>query len=423
MRKLLIIFTLLNSIFFISFCARADANQDLDSKIIEKENLRAFLTVLNIVKQKYVEEVDEKKLIEAALNGMLESLDPHSIYLNEEEYKDMIDRVNAEFGGLGIEFAFEGGIKVIAPIEDTPAYRAGINSGDIIIAIDDKNVAEMTRIDAVKKMRGKPGSSVKLTVYREGETKPLEFKITRELIRFNTVKYASKSDIGYIRVLSFSKNTTEAFVAAYKDILKSNGNHLRGLVVDMRSNPGGMLNQAIDLSSLFIDKGDVLSVKERDREESFPTKSGGNPLVHDIPVVVLIDKGSASASEIFAGAMQDHNKAVIMGTKSYGKGTVQVTVDRELPQSYGGFKFTTAYFYTPKGNKIQGVGITPDIEIELLQDTRHIEKNDLKDKKEEKNSVSGKKINEQLWNKMLEHDNVLSRAFDLVKGIHKFETK
>jgi carboxyl-terminal processing protease len=425
MKRLLIIGTLIYTMLSLPMQSNSQNAISVSPQLIEKENLRAFLTVLNVIKQRYVEIVDEKKLVEAALNGMLESLDPYSVYLNQEEYKDMVDRVNAEFGGLGIEFAFDGGIKVIAPIEDTPAYRAGINSGDIIIAINDINVADMTRIDAVKSMRGKPGSKVKLTIFRDGESKPLEFNITRELIKFNTVKYAYKDNIGYIRVLTFSKNTTETFINAYNDILKSNNNDIRGLIVDMRSNPGGLFNQAIDLSSLFVDTGNILSIKEREREESFATKSDGKAMIRNIPVVVLIDKGSASASEIFAGALQDHGKAIIMGSQSYGKGTVQITIDHDLPENYGGFKFTTAYFFTPKGHKIQGSGIKPNIAVEALDTSRIIENDDQKSKnlRGDKNSVSGKKINESLWNKIQELDNVLSRAFDLIKGIEVFETK
>lgn len=418
MKKLIYIALIIFSFISTSgYLVNPEKELTINSDLIEKENLKAFLMILNIIKTKYVEEVDEKKLIEASLKGMLESLDPYSEYFTDEEYKQMIERVNAEFGGIGVEFAFEGGgMKVIAPIEDTPAYRAGILPGDYIIEIDNHPISEISRFDAVKKMRGKPGSKVRLTIVREGQDKPLYFNITRELIKFNTVKYSSFEDIAYIRVLSFSKNTTQNFIESYKTLLQENPS-IKGLIIDLRSNPGGLVDQAIDMASLFVTEGNVLTIKEREREEKFPTKSAGAIITGDLPVVVLIDKGSASSSEIVAGALQDYKIAKIMGTKSYGKGTVQVTINRDLPKDYGGFKFTAAHFFTPKGNKINGVGIIPDIEIEqtnlqkLVDETQKI-----KFGKNQGKSTSSRKIPDNLWRIMLEYDNVLIKAFESIKS-------
>jgi len=400
-----------------SYSLRPEKEITIGEDLIDKENLKAFLMILNIIKAKYVVEVNEKKLIEAALSGMLESLDPYSEYFTEEEYKQIMEHLNAEFGGIGVEFAFEAsGMKVISPIEDTPAYRAGILPGDYIIEINHKPISEMTRFDAFKKMRGKPGSKVDITVIREEQQNALEFSLTRELIKFNTVKYSSEDDIAYIRVLSFSKNTAQDFKESYHAIIKENPN-VKGLVIDLRSNPGGLVDQAIDIASLFVPSGNILIIREREREEAFPTKSNGTVLTEDLPVTVLIDKGSASSSEILAGALKDYGAAKIMGTKSYGKGTVQLTINRDLPKNYGGFKFTAAYFFTPKGQKINGVGITPDIIVgqknlqKLISETQKLNYG-----KNHSKNISSKKIPDILWRKMLEYDNVLSNAVNSIKG-------
>jgi carboxyl-terminal processing protease len=417
-----IAFLLMSLAITTSYSLRSEPEISINSELIDKENLRAFLMVLNIIKNKYVEPVDEKALLEASLHGMLESLDPYSEYFTDEEYKQMLERVNAEFGGVGIEFAFEGGgMKVIAPIEDTPAYKIGILPGDFIVEINNKPLSEMSRFDSVKKMRGKPGSKVQLTVVRAGQDKPLSFNITREMIRFNTVKYASFNNIAYIRVLSFSKNTTQNFLESYNRIIKDNPN-IGGLIIDLRSNPGGLVDQAIEMASLFVTDGNILTIKEREREEAFPTKSNGNILTGDLPVIVLIDKGSASSSEIVAGALQDYKIAKVIGAKSFGKGTVQVTINRDLPKDYGGFKFTAAYFFTPKGNKINGVGIAPDILMEQkdpqkLLNEMHKVKIDTTDHK----NNSSKKIPDNLWRIMLKYDNVLAKALESIE--HKSNTE
>ena len=407
-----------------SYSLRSENDIVINADLIDKENLKAFLMIMNIIKARYVEEVDEKKLVESALSGMLESLDPYSEYFTEEEYKQIMEHLNAEFGGIGVEFAFEAsGMKVIAPIEDTPAYKAGILPGDLIIEINNDPISEMTRFDAFKKMRGKPGTKINLTIIREDQQNSLQFSLTRELIKMNTVKYSSSDDIAYIRILSFSKNTAQDFKESYKTIIQENPN-IKGLIIDLRSNPGGLVDQAIDIASHFIPSGNILSIKERDREESFPSKSNGTVLTGDLPIIVLIDKGSASSSEILAGALQDYGAAKIMGTKSYGKGTVQLTINRDLPKNYGGFKFTAAYFFTPKGHKINGVGINPDIKIgqkdlpKLLEEMQKVRLS-----KNSSKNISSKKIPDNLWRKMVEYDNILSVALDSIKGESSKQSK
>ncbi|RKZ65075.1 MAG: peptidase S41 [Gammaproteobacteria bacterium] len=333
--------------------------------------LRNFSDIFARVKSDYVEEVDDKTLLEHAIRGMLTGLDPHSTYLSPEEYKELKIGTTGKFGGLGIQVGMEDGfVKVISPIDDTPAFRAGLESGDLIIRLNDKSVKGMTLNDAVKIMRGKPGTDIKLTVIREGADKPLPFTVTRDIISVNSVKSRIlEPDYGYIRISNFQSKTARDLVTEISKLKKDNKNELKGLVLDLRNNPGGVLSAAADVSDAFINDGKLVYTKGRIENTEFEFNAKPGDIMNGSPVVVLINGGSASASEIVAGALQDHRRAVIMGSKSFGKGSVQTI--QEL-RSGGAVKITTARYFTPNGRSIQGEGITPDIVLEkyTITDTK-----------------------------------------------------
>ncbi len=315
-----------------------------------------------ITKENYVEEINDKKLIETALNGMLSSLDPHSGYLTAEEFKEMNVQTDGEFGGVGIEITVDNGlIKVVSPIDDTPAYIAGIKSGDYISHVDGESVRGMSISDAVKRIRGKKGSYVTLTILREGNNEPTEFKVKRSTIKIASVKSDIKAnDIAYIRLTTFSKQTSIGLKDSVAKIKKQLGDNLKGLILDLRNNPGGLLDQAIYVSDMFIDSGEIVSTKGRLKDSSNSFTASKGDIVHDLPIVVLINAGSASASEIVAGALQDHKRAIIIGTKSFGKGSVQTIMPLK---NNGAIRMTTSRYYTPSGRSIQAEGIVPDIII------------------------------------------------------------
>ena len=343
------------------------------------EELRAFTDVFARIKSDYVEPVDDKKLITEAINGMLSGLDPHSSYLDVEGFKDLQVGTQGEFGGLGIEVGMEDGfVKVVSPIEDTPAYRAGLKTGDLIIKLDDTPVKGMSLNDAVKRMRGKPGSQIGLTILRKGEQKPIVVKLTRAVIKIRSVKFKLLDPgYGYVRVTQFQEHTGDLLVESLQKLYKENKEPLKGLILDLRNDPGGLLNGAVAVSAAFI-KPDALVVYTEGRTEDAKmrlTASRENYLrpmqpdylsklpegVKSVPMVVLVNGGSASASEIVAGALQDHKRAVIMGTKTFGKGSVQTI----LPLGNNtAIKLTTARYYTPSGRSIQAKGIEPDIVVE-----------------------------------------------------------
>ena len=326
--------------------------------------LNLFGDVFEQVRANYVEPVEDKKLIEYALNGMLSSLDPHSGYMNEDEAKSMTIQNKGEFGGLGIEVTMENGvIKVVSPIDDTPAARAGIQSGDLIVEIDGKPVTGMTLNDAVDKMRGKVDSEILLTVVRQGAKAPLKIKLIRAIIQIQSVKsHVENGNIGYIRITTFNAQTSPGLSKAFADIKKQAGDKLIGYVLDLRNNPGGLLDQAIAVSNAFIDKGEIVSTRGRNPDDTRrDNATPGGDMSNGLPVVVLINGGSASASEIVAGALQDHKRAIIVGTQSFGKGSVQTLFN--VPGG-GMVRLTTARYYTPSGRSIQGKGITPDIVVE-----------------------------------------------------------
>ena len=322
--------------------------------------LNLFAEVFETVRDKYVEPVSDEKLVESSINGMLTSLDPHSSYMNEKMFSEMQVQTKGTFGGLGLEVTQENGlVKVVSPIDDTPAARADIKPGDLIVALDGESVMGMSLNDAVEKMRGEVGTDLKLTIRRGEEGKPFDVTLKREEIKIKSVKWDEKGRVGYIRITSFNEQTQPGVDAAIKEIQSKIGSKVQGYVLDLRNNPGGLLDQAISVSSTFLDGGEVVSTRGRkeDDVQRYDAKSDGDQ-THGAPVVVLINGGSASASEIVAGALQDHSRAVIMGTQSFGKGSVQTILPIE---GHGAIRLTTARYYTPSGRSIQGKGITPDI--------------------------------------------------------------
>lgn len=326
--------------------------------------LDLFGNVFERVRRDYVEEVSDKKLIEAAINGMLTSLDPHSNYLDADSYKDMQVQTRGEFGGLGIEVSMENGfVKVVSPIDDTPAFRAGLKPGDYITHLDGKTVQGMTLQDAVDMMRGKVGTPIKLSVSRKG-AEPFDVTVVRDTIKIKSTRSEQKGDIGYIRITSFSENTYDGLKAAIDKMTAEIGpKKIKGFILDLRNNPGGLLDQAVAVSDAFLETGEIVSTRARRPEDTQRFNARPGDLTNGLPIVVLINDGSASASEIVAGALQDHKRAIIVGTKSFGKGSVQTIMP--LP-SHGAMRLTTARYYTPSGRSIQAVGIEPDIEVTQL---------------------------------------------------------
>jgi len=323
--------------------------------------LTLFGDVLERVRSEYVTELSDKELIEAAINGMLTSLDPHSGFLNEASFRDMQVQTRGEFGGLGIEVTMENGfVKVVSPIDETPAAEAGVMPNDFITHLDGEPVLGLTLAEAVEKMRGKVGSTIKLTIRREGEAEALEIPIKRDVIKIRSVRSEISDNIGIIRISTFSEQTAEGVEKAIASFHEKLGDKLTGVVIDLRNNPGGLLDQAVAVSDIFIDKGEMVSTRGRREEESQRFNATAGDELDGLPVVILINGGSASASEIVAGAMKDHRRALIVGTKSFGKGSVQTI----MPLSGNvAIRLTTARYYTPSGVSIQATGIEPDIEV------------------------------------------------------------
>lgn len=323
--------------------------------------LNLFGDVFERVRAEYVEPVTDEQMIEAAINGMLTSLDPHSSYLNKKSFSDMQVQTRGEFGGLGIEVTMENGlIKVVSPIDDTPAFRAGLKPGDFIVQLDGEPVMGLTLNEAVEKMRGPIGADIKVMIRRGDPGEPFEVTLTRAAIKVQSVRYRAEGEIGYVRITSFNEQTQTGLEKAVSSLREQLGDKLKGLVLDLRNNPGGLLDQAVSVSDSFLDKGEIVSTRGRKSEEGSRFNAKTGDLIKGLPVVVLINGGSASASEIVAGALQDHRRAVIMGTQSFGKGSVQTIIP--LP-GHGAMRLTTARYYTPSGRSIQALGITPDIEV------------------------------------------------------------
>ncbi|MGE5537679.1 MAG: S41 family peptidase [Gemmatimonas sp.] len=345
--------------------AAAQQNQSQNRNSETYRQLNLFGDVFERVRADYVEKVDDKDLIENAINGMLSSLDPHSSYLNEKAYRDMQVQTRGEFGGLGIEVTMENGlVKVVSPIDDTPAAKAGIQPNDYIVQLDNEQVMGMTLQQAVEKMRGPVNSPIRLTIKRANKD-PFEVTLNRATITIRSVRSRlERDDIGYVRITSFSEQTSADLEKAVQNLRNESKNRLRGLVLDLRNNPGGLLDQAVAVSDDFLEKGEIVSTRTRrsDDAQRFNAKAGD--IIRGMPMVVLVNAGSASASEIVAGALQDHHRAIIVGTRSFGKGSVQTIIP--LP-GHGAMRLTTARYYTPSGRSIQGKGIDPDIRVEQMK--------------------------------------------------------
>ena len=343
--------------------AQTKGNSDKSSDRSETyQYLNLFGDVLERVRADYVDEVADKDLIENAINGMLTSLDPHSSYMNAKAFRDMQVDTRGEFGGLGIEVTMENGlVKVVSPIDDTPASKAGLMPGDLIVALDSEPVMGLTLAEAVEKMRGKVGTSIKLMI-RRGTREPFDVTLQRAVIKIRSVRsHMEGDDVAYVRITTFNEQTDTGLKTALENARKQAGNKLKGIVLDMRNNPGGLLDQAIAVSDAFLDKGEIVSTRSRREGEGSRANAKAGDLANGLPVVVLINGGSASASEIVAGALQDHRRAILLGTRSFGKGSVQTII----PVAGGGaMRLTTARYYTPSGRSIQAKGIDPDIVVE-----------------------------------------------------------
>lgn len=432
LKKSSIISVLVFSIFF-SYTTVANAAKDSKKEVVENEAdtyemLNLFGEVLERAKMSYVEEVSDKKLIEAAINGMLVALDPHSSYLDDQSFKYMNEQTKGKFGGLGIEVTMEQGlVMVVSPIDDTPAYKAGLKPGDFITHIDGEQVMGMSLNDAVDKMRGKVGTKVKLTIRRINQ-KPFDVKITREEIKIRSVKSELKSgDVAYIRISSFTEDTDQTIEKSLKKLQKESKNKLKGVVLDVRNNPGGLLDQAVNVSDLFLDKGEIVSTRSRNPEDTVKYTAKSGDIAKGLPIVVLINDGSASASEIVAGALQDHKRAIILGEKSFGKGSVQTVVPLG---NHGAMRLTTARYYTPSGRSIQAKGIEPDVEVhpakvEIIENVFERSEaefgNALKNDTDTKTSKETNKSAQK--DKDLANDYQLSRAVDLVKALAIYENQ
>lgn len=401
------------------------------------EELRTFSDVYARIKNDYVETVEDKELIENAIRGMLSGLDPHSSFLNKEEFRDLQIGTTGEFGGLGIEVGMEDGfVKVISPIDDTPAQRAGIKAGDLIIRLDDTPVKGMTLNEAVNIMRGKRGTPIELTVVREGENKPLKIEIIRDVIRVQSVKSrVLDNDFGYFRITTFQSKTTQFLKEAVEKITKEAGHPLKGAILDLRNNPGGVLTGAVGVSDAFLNEGLLVYTEGRVDDSQLRYDATPGDLLKGAPLIVLVNAGSASASEIVAGALQDHKRAVIVGaTKTFGKGSVQTILPLKDDNA---LKLTTARYYTPSGRSIQAEGITPDIKLESLELHKkeasafgpvkeanlsgHLDNGDGKADKE--NNKDAKNKGDENKTSLAQEDYVLYEALNLLKGLVIFQQK
>jgi carboxyl-terminal processing protease len=410
----------------ISFCLLVIAN---GANAASKDDyVKKFQAIFELIDRNYVQEPEKEKMLEAALNGMASSLDPHSSYYNKEEFADLDEHLKGEFGGIGIEIIFENNaVKVISPIDDLPADKAGMKPGDAIVAIDDELVSNLGFIKAVKNMRGKPGTKVHLTVIREGENQPIELDLVREIVKVKSVKSNLDGNVAYIRIAAFNKTTQEELEKAFNTLKAEAKNGISGIILDMRNNPGGLLEQAIAVTNFFIDEGVIVSTKGRTpSSSSIERASSMGPKAPKVPVVALINSGTASAPEIVAGALQDYGRAIIMGTKSFGKGSVQTVV----PIGEGALKLTIAKYYTPSGRSIQAEGITPDIIVDMAkveylntqkEDKRYSEAS-LKNHLKNDNAIASAKEQEAAvknnpFSDLYKKDYQYSRAYDLLKGL------
>lgn len=395
------------------------------------EDLRTFSEIFGRIKSSYVESVEDKELIEGAIRGMLSSLDPHSSYLDMDDFKELQEGTSGEFGGLGIEVTMEDGfVKVVAPIDDTPAAEAGIQPGDLIIRLDDQPVKGLSLNEAVDIMRGKPGSKLLLTIVRDGEDKPMKIELERDIIKVESVRHEMlEPGFGYVRIATFQSPTAESLRNSIDALKEENEGQLTGLVLDLRNNPGGVLDAAVDVSDAFLDSGLVVYTEGRvdDADAEFKAKPGD--LLDGAPIIVLVNSGSASASEIVAGALQDHERAIVIGTQTFGKGSVQTVMPLTNDTAV---KMTTARYYTPDGRSIQAEGIVPDIILEPITVSqseaakdfqpvrerdlsRHLENGTEEEKMQEAMPITDEELEEDL--PLVVRDYTLSQALNLLKGM------
>lgn len=423
------VITLILSLVMVQF-ALANTEQGTESDTLPIDELRTFTEVFAKVKNDYVESIDDRELIENAIRGMLEGLDPHSTYLDQDSYKELQEGTSGEFGGLGIEVGMEDGfVKVISPIDGTPAQEAGIKAGDLIIRLDEKSVKGMMLNDAVKLMRGKPGSDIVLTIVREGEEKPLDITITRAVITVKSVRGKTlEPGFAYIRVSNFQTHTAEDLRKSLEELKQENEGKLSGLILDLRNNPGGILNAAVGVSDLFLDNGLIVYTEGRIKDSKLKFHAKPSDMLRNSPIIVLVNGGSASASEIVAGALQDHERAIIMGQRTFGKGSVQTI----LPMTdEAALKLTTARYYTPSGRSIQASGIEPDIIIDNIRvdstvdtSTGQIKESDLsghldngQDDKEMSEENGKQKEKKEKEPSLAETDYQLYEALNVLKGL------
>lgn len=416
MRNLLKIMSVLTLLVAYPAAAPAAGNEDTFRQ------LELFGDIFERIRSFYLDETVDKDLIESAINGMLQALDPHSSYLNEESFRDMQVQTRGEFGGLGIEVTMEQGfVRVVSPIDDTPAARAGIEAGDLITHLDGASVLGLNLADAVDKMRGRVGSDIKLTIRREGR-KPFDVTVTRDVIRIKSVRSHIEGNVGYLRITTFNKQTEIGVKREIGKMRKELGDSMIGLVLDLRRNPGGLLDQAIKVSDVFLERGEIVSTRGRDENDAQRFNAKAGDLINGLPMVVLINGGSASASEIVAGALQDHNRAVIMGTQSFGKGSVQTIMP--IP-GHGAMRLTTAAYFTPSGRSIQKTGVTPDIvvkqaKIETTNEPTKVREEDLRNARDGDKSGPGAAAGDSTQNTT---DYQLARAIDLLKGISLYNVR
>ena len=421
-------------LFFLSFLAVSPANSK-ESKKETYEQLDLFGQVFDLVKSKYVEEVKRKELIEAAINGMLSSLDPHSGFLVPKSYDDMQVDTKGSFGGLGIEVTQQDGfVKVVSPMDDTPAYKAGVLAGDFITFVDDKPMLGLSLSEAVEIMRGPVGSTIKLTIVREGLEDPIEVQVIRDVIKLTAARVRIENNVVIMRVTTFNEQTMPNLKDGIKAVMEQIGEkEPKGFVLDLRNNPGGLLSEAISVTDLFLDQGEIVSTRDREgKGERYKAIKGD--IAEGKPLVILINAGSASASEIVAGALQDHRRAIVLGTKSFGKGSVQSVLP--MGQS-GGIRLTTARYYTPSGRSIQALGVTPDIFLKF----KRVEESEEEKRKTfseadlegalsndsltdtEKEMLRKEEISFQETNERRKKDNQLAHAIDLIEGLSVLSVK
>ena len=384
--------------------------------------LSLFGDAFQLIRDDYVEEVDDKTLISNAINGMLSALDPHSNYLPDDDFKKMQERTRGEFGGLGIEITMEDGyVKVVSPIDDTPAFNAGVQAGDLIVQIAGQDVLGMTLSEAVELMRGPVGSDIDITIRRKDD-QFIDITLTRDVIKMRSVRHESYGKVGYIRITTFSEQTTPGLEKAVAELQAEHGNDLQGVILDLRNNPGGLLREAVSVSDAFLEKGEIVSTRGRQGNQNSRYFAKSGDLLDGLPLVILINSGSASASEIVAGALKDHKRAVIMGTRSFGKGSVQSIIP--MP-GHGAIRITTARYYTPSGVSIQSTGIAPDIDVELAVvenlETGAVREEDLRGHLE--NNAEGQSNTPAEEDESVNlRDYQLARAIDLIQGVQIFNT-